>query len=98
LFAGAAGGCVSVLAKMPLLDVALSAEFGAYRRRILSRVAVGVVASLIGCALLGWGLFPIAIQNQTFADCLSACLAHHPHSAGIKRLIVLGVPLILEGV
>jgi hypothetical protein len=42
---------------MPLLDVALSAELEAYGRRIFSRIAVGVGASLIGCALLGWGLF-----------------------------------------
>jgi hypothetical protein len=36
LFAGGSGSCVSVLAKMPLLDIALSAEFEAYGCRILS--------------------------------------------------------------
>jgi len=96
LFAGAAGSCVSVLAKMPLLDVALSAELEAYGRRILSRIAVGIGASLIGCALLGWGLFPISIQNHTFTDSLSACLASPAtSSAGINTLILLGVPMLL---
>ena len=96
LFAGAAGSCVSVLAKMPLLDVALSAELEAYGRRIFSRIAVGVGASLIGCALLGWGLFPISLQNQTFADALNTSLAAPATSpAGIKTLILLGVPMLL---
>jgi hypothetical protein len=96
LFAGAAGSCVSVLAKMPLLDVALSAELEAYGRRIFSRIAVGVGASLIGCALLGWGLFPISLQNQTFADALSTSLAAPATSAaGITTLILLGVPMLL---
>ena len=63
LCAGAAGSCVSVMAKMPLLDVSLSGELDAYGRRILSRIGVGIIASLIGCALLGWGLLPISIQN-----------------------------------
>jgi hypothetical protein len=95
LSAGVAGSCVSVLAKMPLLDVALSAELEAYGRRILSRIGVGVGASLIGCALFGWSL-PISIQNQTFADSLSACSASPAVScAGIKTLILLGVPMLL---
>src|SRR5260370_30370031 len=65
LCAGAAGSCVSVIAKMPALDVSLSGELDAYQRRIFSRIAIGVVASLIGSAVLGWGMFPISIQNQT---------------------------------
>lgn len=101
LFAGAAGSCVSVMAKMPALDVSLSGELDAYGRRVLSRIGVGVVASLIGCALLGWGLFPIAIQNQTFADALSACTtapcstSPATSCAGIKILILLGVAMLL---
>jgi hypothetical protein len=75
LFAGAAGSSVSVVAKMPLLDVALSAELEAYGRRILSRIAVGVGTSLIGTALFAWGLFPISIQNQSYADAINACFA-----------------------
>jgi hypothetical protein len=97
LFAGAAGSCVSVLAKMPPLDVALlSAELEAYVRRILRRIAVGVGASLIGCALLGWGVIPISLQNQTFADALNTSLEPLGASAsGIKILILLGVPMLL---
>jgi len=71
LCAGAAGSCVSVMAKMPALDVSLSGELDAYSRRILSRIGVGVVASLIGSASLAW--LPVSVQNQTFADALNAC-------------------------
>jgi hypothetical protein len=69
LCAGAAGSCVSVMQKMPLFDVSLSSELDAYGRRIWSRVATGTVASLVGCALLSWGVLPIALQGQTLGLC-----------------------------
>ncbi|MGA2606630.1 MAG: hypothetical protein ABSH01_04135 [Terriglobia bacterium] len=95
LCAGAAGSCVSVMAKMPALDVSLSGELDAYQRRIFSRIAVGIVASLIGSALLGWGLFPISIQNQSFTDMLNACAASPaPSCTGLKTLILLGIPML----
>ena len=95
LLAGAAGSCVSVMAKMPTLDVSLSGELDAYGRRVLTRIATGVSASLIGCALLAWGLLPISIQNQTFADALSACTGSPANSCtGLKTLILLGVPML----
>jgi hypothetical protein len=89
LCAGAAGSCVSVMAKMPALDVSLSGELDAYGRRILSRIGVGVVASLIGSASLAW--LPLSVQNQTFADGLNACATSS--APGNKTLIVLGVTL-----
>ena len=95
-FAGAAGSGVSVMAKMPALDVSLSGELDAYGRRVLSRIAVGVIASLIGCGLLTWGVLPISIQNQTFKDAVEACSAPHaPSSAGIPLLIALSVAMLL---
>jgi hypothetical protein len=94
LFAGAAGSCVSVVAKMPLLDVTLSSELEAYGRRILSRIAVGVGASLIGAALFAWGLFPISIQNRSYADAINACFAS-PATSYTKTLILLGLPMLL---
>jgi hypothetical protein len=95
LFAGAAGSCVSVIRKMPLLDVSLSSELDAYGRRILSRVVTGTVASLVGSALLAWGVLPIAIQGQTFADVMSACTAHDTSLCTItKALILLAVPVL----
>jgi hypothetical protein len=94
LFASAAGSCVSVMAKMPALDVSLSGELDAYGRRILSRIGIGVVASLIGCALLGWGVFPISIQNLTFADGLNACTTSATACAGVMPLVLLGVPML----
>ena len=93
LAAGAAGGCVSVIAKMPPLS--LSGEFETYRRRILSRIGTGAVASLIGCALLGWGLLPIAIQKKTFADVVAACATPQGGSCtGLEILTLIGVPLL----
>jgi hypothetical protein len=96
LFAGAAGSGVSVMAKMPALDVSLSGELDAYGRRILSRIAVGIIASLIGCGLLTWGVLPISIQNQTFKDAVEACAAPHAlSSAGIPLLIALSLAMLL---
>lgn len=95
LCAGAAGSCVSVMAKMPALDVRLSGELDSYARRILSRISVGVSASIIGCALLGWGVLPISMQNQTFTNLLESCTVFPPTSCtGLQTLILLGVPMI----
>lgn len=95
LLAGAAGSCVSVMAKMPTLDVSLSGELEAYKRRIMTRIGVGVIASLIGCALLAWGLLPISIQNQTFADILRGCTASSSTSCtALSHLILLGIPML----
>ena len=93
LCAGAVGSCVSVMAKMPALNIALSAELDAYGRRVLTRIGIGVVASLIGCAGLAW--FPISIQNQTFADALNACVTSPATCTGVKGLLLLGVPMLL---
>jgi hypothetical protein len=93
LCAGVAGSCVSVMAKMPALDVSLSAELDAYGRRILTRIGIGVVASLIGSAFLGW--FPVAVQNQTFADALNACAISPATRTVIKTLLLLAVPMLL---
>jgi hypothetical protein len=93
-FASAAGACASVMAKMPALDLSLSGELSAYRRLIFSRIGIGVVASLIGCALLAWGLFPISIQNRTFADDLSACTTSTATCTGVATLVLIGVPML----
>jgi hypothetical protein len=90
LCAGASGSCVSVLAKMPAFDLALSAELESYRRRIFGRIALGVAASIIGCALLASGVVSISFQNLTFSDCLTLGT-----SSPVKALILLGVPMLL---
>ena len=91
LLAGAAGSCVSVMGKMPAMDVSLAGELDAYGRRVLSRIGTGVVASLIGSAMLGW--LPLSVQNQTFADALNACVTGP--ATGIKALLLIGVPMLL---
>jgi hypothetical protein len=102
LSAGAAGSCASVMAKIPALDwgerrqrdVGPSGELDASGRRILSRIGIGVVASLIGCAFLGWGL--ISIQNQTFMDAVNTCATSGATSCTpLKTLILLCVPMLL---
>jgi hypothetical protein len=95
--AGAAGSCVSVITRMPLLDVSLSGELNAYGRRILSRVATGTVASLVGCALLSWGVLPLAIQGQTFSDVVSSCTAPDATSCTIPRILIFLAVAILFG-
>lgn len=95
IVASVAGGCVSVIARMPPLTV--SSEFEAYRRHIVSRIATGVVASMIGCGLLAWGLVPISIQDQTFSDLLNACAAKADTSCtGEKILILVGIPMLFS--
>ena len=95
LLAGVAGACVSVMAKMPGPDVSLSGDFDVYRRQILCRIGIGAIASLIGCALLGWGLIPISIRDKSFADVLNACTASpHTSCTGLNHLILLCVPML----
>lgn len=95
-FAGAAGSSVSVMAKMPALDASLAGELDAYGRRVFTRIAVGIVASLIGCGLMGWGVLPISMQNQTFTDALNACVSSAPTpGTSIRILIVLAVAMLL---
>jgi hypothetical protein len=96
LFAGAAGSSVSVMAKMPALDASLAGELDAYGRLVFTRIAVGIVASLIGCGLMAWGVLPISMQNQTFTDALNACVSSAPASGpSIRILIVLAVAMLL---
>jgi len=98
LCAGAAGSCVSVMQKMPLFDVSLSSELEAYGRRIWSRVATGTVASLVGCALLSWGILPIALQGQTFSDVVSSCsVANGAEPCTVPKLLILLAVAILFG-
>ena len=93
LLSGLAGSGVSIMRKMPMLEVELSGILESYWRRILIRVCVGAAASLTGCALLGWGLLPIAIQGQTFAEMLVPCSAGQPCSA-VATLVLMGVPML----
>jgi hypothetical protein len=95
LSAGAAGSCVSVMLRMPIFDVSFSGELEAYGRRIRSRVATGTVASLVGCAMLGWGVLPISLQGQTFSDVMAACSSQDVGACTItKTLIFLAVAVL----
>jgi hypothetical protein len=93
--AGAAGSCISVLSRMPTSEIMSSATSVSLKRRILSRVATGMMASITGCALLAWGLLPIAVNKISFADVLSACRsASDPSCSNTFVIIVLAVPMI----
>ena len=95
--AGAAGSCVSVMRKMPLFDISLSGELDAYVRRILSRVATGTVASLVGCAFLSWGVLPISMQGITFPDVVKECTAQDASSCTISKILIITAVAILLG-
>jgi len=97
LMGGIAGSCCSIMAKMPTLDVSLSGELEAYKRRILSRVGVGAAASLIGSAFLEWGILPISVQGKAFPDVFDACASTTPAACtNADNLILLGL-LVLIG-
>jgi len=93
LLAGAAGSCISVMTKLPVLEVRPSGELDAYIRVVLIRTATGIAASLIGCALLGWGLLSISIKNQSFADVLTSCEGGG-NCGTLNKLILLAVPIL----
>src|SRR5258708_26555216 len=94
LCGGAAGSCVSVMLKLPLLDVSLSGELEAYGRRILIRVATGTVASLVGCAL--FAVLMVSVQNLAFADVVTVCTSQDQGQCTIvKQLIILTLPILL---
>lgn len=95
LFAGAAGSCVSIMAKMPVLDVSPSGELESYERRILARIGVGIIGSMIGCGFLGWGLISISIHGQTYGEILNACsTAPLDSCSGLNTLIILSIPIL----
>jgi len=93
LGAGIAGSSVSIMRRMPEFEVRLSNELDAYRRKILSRMGVGIAASLIGSAFLGWGVLPVSIQGQTFTSAVSSCTTSI--CSGVDMLLLLGVPMLL---
>ena len=95
LLAGATGSCISVMGKMPALDASLSGELDAYSRRVFTRIGVGLIASLIGCGLLGWGVLPISIEKVTFSEALNVCTSSSSCEAIVKALIVIIVPMLL---
>lgn len=98
LCAGVAGGCVSVLTKLPALEEIRSEKIDSYARRIWSRISAGAIASLIGCGLLGWGLIPISVQGRTFADVLNSTVAGSPSThvpnIALTTLILLAVTML----
>ena len=93
LGAGISGSCVSVLAKMPVFEVALSEELDAYKYRIYARVCVGLAASIIGCGLLASGIISISVHSFSFSDLLASCSTVAPCSSE-KSLVLLAVSML----
>jgi len=95
LFAGAAGGCASVIVWVPRTSIALSKELDAYKQRIFGRIGIAIVTSVIGTALLGWGWVPVSIHGETFSDVMNACTAVPPTACSqLRILILLGVSML----
>jgi hypothetical protein len=81
---------------MPMLEVSLSGELEAYQRRILTRISVGVLSSVIGSGMLGWGLLPISIQGKTFTNALNACTSSPATlCTALDALLLLAIPMLL---
>jgi hypothetical protein len=94
MLAGTAGACVSVLSRMPFIEVELSGNLESYTRRIISRVAVGAVASLIGCGLLDWGIINLSVGNMNFAYTANTCSTGAEQCSPLRLLVLVCVPLI----
>jgi hypothetical protein len=75
------------------IEVGLSGEVESYERRILSRFGGGIIASLIGSGLLGWGLLSISTQGKTFADVLNGCCTLRS-CTGLQTLLLLALPML----
>ena len=83
------------MTKAPILEVMLTREQSSYRRRVLSRVGSGVAASLIGSAMLGWGVLPLTIDGTSFAGIVRACTsASAGPCSNLNWLIFLSVPML----
>ena len=67
---------------------------GVLRQQIYARICTGLAASLIGCALLAWGVLAISFKNQTFADVLAVCGSGESCPA-TNVVILTGVPMLL---
>jgi hypothetical protein len=93
LFAGIAGSCISVISKMPALEVEFSGQLDAYERRVFSRIAVGLGATVIGSAF--FSLLPVSIHNQTFLDVFGSCAMPAVSCTESKRLTLIAVPMVL---
>ena len=94
LLAGLSGSFISILSRMPAIEVAYAGELTSYVRRVLVRVAVGVGAALIGSALLSWGLLPIAIHGVAYTDVVLTCTQSQVSCNGVQLLIFLGIPVM----
>jgi hypothetical protein len=75
-------------------DVTLSGELNAYGRRILIRIATGVAASIVGYALLGWGILHISIENKSFSEIANACSAGTTSCTSLTALINVAIAML----
>jgi len=94
ILAGAAGSCTSVISKMPLLSVGLSGELESYERRVLTRLSVGIVASLIGSGFLAWGIITFTIGAKTFPEMVNECTVGSGTCTALNTLVLLTVPML----
>jgi hypothetical protein len=95
ILAGLSGSFISILSKMPALEVAFAGELSSYlRKRVLIRIAVGVGASIIGSALLSWGVVSIAFHGTSYAEVVLSCTAAAGSCDNVKQLVLIAVPLL----
>lgn len=94
LLAGLSGSFVSILSRMPAIEVGYAAELGSYVRRVVMRIATGLGAALIGSALLSWGVLPIAIHGIAYTDVVFTCTSSPASCNGVQLLIFLGIPMM----
>lgn len=94
LLAGLAGSFMSILSRMPAIEVGYAGELISYLRRVVVRIAVGIGAALIGSALLAWGVLPVAIHGISYTDVVFACTRSPASCNGVQLLVFLGIPVM----
>lgn len=91
LTAGGAGACLSVISKMPGLST--WGEHAAYRRRLLSRVASGLAASIIGSGFFMTDLVPLKIGGASLPGIVAECVGGV--CVGSSILVLMAVAMVL---
>ncbi len=95
--AGAAGASVSIMSKMPLLEVKDSSHLASLTPRILARLAAGIAASITGCALLSSNAINIQIGKiVTYATTIQIFTENTKTDFDlVNTLIMITFPFIL---
>ena len=94
LAAGACGAFVSVISKLPTLQVSGGGDIGPYKRGVWRRVCTGLAASIIGIGLLISGIVTISFpQGVSIPNTIDACAT--PGSQCSTRYLLVLIAIVM---